>query len=161
MFIDEYGTKTRMNRSHARSAKGKRAHMSEALDPAVRLSVISALSLTGVGPTLTIEGSVDGQVFEDYVEHFLSRELTRDDIVMMDNIRFHYNQRILAKLRDLGARVEYLPAYSPDPNPLEECISKIKAIPRKKRSTTRKKLETALKQAINEVTKSDIAGWSR
>lgn len=87
--------------------------MSEAFDPAVRLSVISALSLTGVGPTLTIEGSVDGQVFEDYVEHFLSRELTRDDIVMMDNIRFHYNQRILAKLRDLGARVEYLPAYKP------------------------------------------------
>lgn len=161
MFIDEYGINTGMNRSHARSAKGKRAHMSEAFDPAVRLSVISALSLTGVGATLTIEGSVDGQVFEEYVEHFLSRELKRDDIVIMDNIRFHHNQRIFAKLRDLGVRVEHLPAYSPDLNPLEECISKIKAILRKKRPTTRKKLETALKQAINEVTKSDIAGWFR
>ena len=135
--------------------------MSEAFNPVVKLSVISALSLAGVGATLTIEGSVDGQVFAQYIEHFLCRELKTGDIVIMDNVKFHHNQKILARLRNLGIHVEHLPAYSPDFNPLEECISKIKAALRKKRPPTKRKLENALKQAINEVTTSDILGWFR
>ena len=150
-----------MNRSHARAAKGKRAKMKEVFDPKVRLSVISALSLTGVGATLTTEGAIDGQIFGQYVEHFLCRELKPNDIVLMDNVKFHHNQKILDMIRSTGAEVEHLPAYSPDFNPLEECISKIKAVLRKKRSPTKRKLENALAKAMNDVTKSDISGWFR
>lgn len=135
--------------------------MIETFHPDVKLSVISALSLTGVGATLTIEGAVDGQVFEQYVKHLLCRELKPGNIVIMDNIKFHHNQKILAMLKSTGACVEHLPSYSPDFNPIEECISKIKAVLRKKRPPTKRRLENALAQTMNEVTTSDIIGWFR
>lgn len=135
--------------------------MKEVFNPKVKLSVVSALSLAGVGATLTIEGAIGGQVFEQYVEHFLCRELNPNDIVIMDNVKFHHNEKILAIINSTGARVEHLPAYSPDLNPLEECISKIKALLRRKRPPTKRRLENALAKAMNEVTKSDIIGWFR
>lgn len=133
--------------------------MTEAFEPDVKLSVISALSLAGVGATLTIEGAIDGQVFEQYVEHFLCRELKPGDVVLMDNVKFHHNQKILSMIKSTGTHVEHLPAYSPDFNPLEECISKIKAVLRKKRPPTKRRLENSLVQAMNNVAKSDIIGW--
>ena len=159
VFIDEFGVHTGMNRSYARSRVGERATMTESFDIDTKWSVISALSLTGVGATLTIEGAVDGEVFQLYVQRFLCPNLRPGNIVVMDNVKFHHNRETIRMIENTGARVVHLPPYSPDFNPIEECISKIKAILRKERPDTKRKLSTSLRRAINNVTKADILGW--
>jgi transposase len=123
------------------------------------LSVISALTLRGVLAPMTIEGTVNREVFEAYVEHVLGPELQRGDIVFLDNVKFHYSERAVNLTEAAGASVEYLPAYSPDLDPIEECISKIKAILRKLKARTKRTLGSALRRAIEMVTLDDIRGW--
>jgi len=159
VFIDEFAIHTAMTRTHARAPRGERAVVSEPGHHGPNTSVISALSLTGVGATMTIEGAVDGQVFDLYVEHFLVPELIAGDIVLLDNVKFHYSPRAISLIEAAGARVEHLPAYSPDFNPIEECISKIKAILRALKARTERKLGNALAKAIKMVTLDDICGW--
>lgn len=148
-----------MTRSHARSLKGERAESVEPFNPGKKMSVIGSLSLTGVGATMSIEGAVDTEVFDAYVEHFLVPILIKDDIVLLDNVKFHYSQRAIGLIESVGARVLHIPAYSPDFNPIEECISKIKAILRAAKARTHRKLQNALAKAIKMVAVDDICGW--
>ena len=159
VFLDEFSIHTGMNRSHARSRVGERAVMTEAFEIDTKWSVISALSLTGVGATLTIEGSINGEVFQQYVQHFLHQHLWPGHIVVMDNVKFHHNRETIRVIESTGARVVHLPPYSPDFNPIEECISKIKAIMKKERPVTQRKLGNSLRRAINKVSPIDILGW--
>ncbi len=77
----------------------------------------------------------------------------------MDNVSFHKNRRAVTMIKAAGARVEYLPAYSPEFNPIEHGISKIKAALRREKAKTQPKLERALLQAMRQVTADDIRGW--
>lgn len=106
-----------------------------------------------------IEGAVNGEVFELYVEHLLAPALRADDIVFLDNVKFHYSARVVSLIEATGARVEYLPAYSPDVDPIEECIAKLKTILRTLKARTQRTLSTALKYALAQVTPEDIRGW--
>jgi transposase len=133
--------------------------MTEAFDIDTKLSVIGALSVKGIGATLAIEGAVNGEVFQQYVQRFLCPTLRRGNIVVMDNVKFHHNRETIRMIEKTGARVVYLPPYSPDFNPIEECISKIKALLRKERPATKRKLGNSLRRAISNVTKTDILGW--
>jgi transposase len=159
VFIDEFAVNTAMTRTHARAPRGERAEVSEPGHDGPNTSVLSALSLCGVSAMMTIEGAVDTQVFDLYVEHFLVPELIEGDIVVLDNVKFHYSQRAISMIEAAGARVEHLPAYSPDFNPIEECISKIKAILRSLKARTKRKLNNALAKAIKMVSIDDICGW--
>ena len=123
------------------------------------LSVVSALALGGVFAPLTIEGAVNGEVFALYVEHWLAPELRADDLVFLDKVQFHYSARAVGLIEATGARVEYLPAYSPDFDPIEECIAKLKTILRTLKARTQRKLGTALQYALAQVTTEDIRGW--
>jgi transposase len=159
VFLDEFSVHTGMNRSYARSRVGERAAMTEAFEIDTKWSVISALSLTGVDATLTIEGAIDGEVFQQYVQHFLCQHLRPGNIVVMDNVKFHHNRETIRMIESTGARVVHLPPYSPDFNPIEECISKIKAVLKKERPATQRKLGNSLRRAINRVSPTDILGW--
>lgn len=159
VFIDEFAIHPAMTRTHARAPRGERAVVSEPGHHGPNTSVISALSLTGVSAMMTIEGAVDGQVFDLYVEHILVPELLAGDIVLLDNVKFHYSPRAISLIEAAGARVEHLPAYSPDFNPIEECISKIKAILRSLKARTKRKLGNALAKAAQMVSLDDICGW--
>jgi transposase len=106
---------------------------------------------------MTIEGAVDTQVFDLFVEHFLVPTLIKGDLVVLDNVKFHYSQRAIELIEAAGARVEHLPAYSPDFNPIEECISKIKTTLRSLKART--KLNNALAKAIKMISVDDICGW--
>ncbi len=108
---------------------------------------------------MMIEGAVDTQVWDVYIERFLVPELKPGEIVMLDQVSFHGSLRAIGLLRAAGARVEELPAYSPDFDPLEECISKIKGKLRSSRARTELGLLQALKRAIEKVTPKDIRGW--
>ena len=159
VFIDEFAVNTSMTRTHARAPRGERAEVSEPGHHGLNISVLGALSLSGIGAIMTIEGAVDTQVFDLYVEHFLVPQLVKGDIVILDNVNFHYSQQATGLIEAAGARVEHLPAYSPDFNPIEECISKIKAILRSLKARTKRKLNNALAKAIKMISIDDICGW--
>jgi len=138
---------------------GERARVKEPTERAPNISVISAIRLSGVGATMMIEGAVDTRVWDGYIERFLVPELEPGEIVMLDQVSFHGSLRAIGLIRAAGARVEELPAYSPDFDPLEECISKIKGKLRSSRARTELGLLQALKRAIEKVTPKDIRGW--
>lgn len=160
-FIDEFGIHLGMSRNYARAPRGERAEVLERFDTGGNISVISALTLRGVQVPLMIKGAVDGEVLEHYVEHWLVPELQPGDVVLWDNVPTHKNSRAIALIEEAAARVEPLPAYSPDLDPIEECISKVKACLRRIGAETLPKLQRALKQAIATITLQDIRGWFR
>ena len=159
VFVDEFGINRAMSRIYARAPRGERARVKEPTERGSNISVISALRLSGVGATMMIEGAVDTQVWDVYIERFLVPELKPGEIVMLDQVSFHGSLRAIGLIRAAGARVEELPAYSPDFDPLEECISKIKGKLRSSRARTELGLLQALKRAIEKVTPKDIRGW--
>jgi transposase len=148
-----------MTRNQARSPSGERAEVTEPFNGGSNVSVISSLSLTGVGATMEIKGAVDTQVFDAFVEHFLVPTLLESDIVLLDNVSFHYSTRAIKLIEEAGASVLHIPAYSPKFNPIEECISKIKEFLRTAKARTKRKLFNALRKAIEKVTIQDICGW--
>ncbi len=123
--------------------------------------MISALTLEGVRAPLMIEGAMDGEALELYVRQFLVPQLRAGDMVIWDNVPTHKNARVLNLIAATGARVEPWPAYSPDLNPKEECISKLKAELRRVKAETKRKLRNALQRAYAKVTLQDIRGWFR
>jgi len=158
-FIDEFGVHLSMTRDYARAPRGKRAEAVERFDTGENISVICALTLKGVRAPMMIEGAIDANVLERYVEHFLAPLLHPGDIVLWDNVAIHKNANVIARIKATGAQLEPLPAYSPDFDPIEECVSKVKAILRKIKAESITALRHALKQAFAQVTKNDIRGW--
>lgn len=148
-----------MTRTHARSLKGERVELLEPFQRGPHISVIGSLSLAGFGASMSLEGAVDAQVFDTYVERFLAPTLLPGDLVLLDNVKFHYSARAIELMEAVGAKVLHLPAYSPDFNPIEECISKIKASLRSAKARTRRKLFKALARAIEKISIDDICGW--
>ena len=148
-----------MSRACARAPRGERAVVIEPFETGGSISVIGALTLDGVRAPMMIEGPIDGQVLELYVRHFLVPQLEPGDIVIWDNVPTHKCRNVIALIEATGARVEPLPAYSPDFNPKEECISKIKAELKRVKANTKRKLLNALKRAYAKVTLADIRGW--
>jgi len=80
-----------------------------------------------MGAPFLIEGAVNGEFFAKYVQKVLCPEIKRGDIVVLDNVGVHKNKRAHELIEARGARVLYLPAYSPDMNPIEMAFSKLKA----------------------------------
>jgi transposase len=158
-FIDEFGVHLAMYPVCARAPRGERAEVEERFETGSNISVICVLTVRGVRAPMMIEGSIDGEVLEHYVEQFLTPKLRAGDIVLWDNVPIHKNKRAIALIEAKGARVEPLPAYSPDLDPIEECISKIKTELRRAKAGTVQKLGNALKRAFANVTTQDARGW--
>jgi transposase len=145
--------------AYARAPRGERAEVEERFETGPNISVICVLTLRGIRAPMMIEGAIDGEVLERYVEHFLAPELRPGHIVLWDNVPTHKNNRAIALIEASGARVEPLPAYSPDLDPIEECISKVKNELRRTKADTVRKLRSALKRAFANVTAQDARGW--
>jgi len=159
IFLDEFGIHLAMTRPHARAPIGERANVTEPFNHGSNISVISALGLHGVCAPMTIAGAVNSEVFALYVEHLLVPCLSPGNLVLLDNVKFHYSPRAIELIEAAGAGVVHIPAYSPDLNPIEECISKIKETLRSFKARTKRKLSNALAKAIALVTEGDIRGW--
>lgn len=108
---------------------------------------------------LTVEGAVDTEVFNAYAEQVLAPRLRRGDVIVLDNLGSHRASRIEEVATGRGAQVLWLPPYSPDYSPIEQCWSKIKSYLRGRKARTNDELNKALAQAIKFVTKADICGW--
>lgn len=107
---------------------------------------------------MCVEGATNAEVFEVYVEHFLAPTLSEGQVVL-DNLGAHRPNRIRKLIEERGAELVFLPAYSPDLNPIEEAFSKIKNALRKVGARTHEALLEAMAQALYAVTSWDAAGW--
>jgi transposase len=148
-----------MTRTRARSPKGLRAETVEAFNRGQNISTIAAMGLGGVCAPMSIEGAINTEVFDLYVEHMLVPVLQPGDILLLDNVKFHYSAQAISLIEAAGAEVLHIPAYSPDFNPIEECISKIKETLRSRKARTKRKLYNALAKAIEKITAQDSLGW--
>lgn len=108
---------------------------------------------------MTVRGAVDSLVFLAYLEQVLCPTLCEGDVVVMDNLPAHKVQSVRALIEARGARLIYLPPYSPDLNPIEKCWSKIKTHLRAVKAGTYDALSEALKQALLTITAEDAKGW--
>jgi transposase len=159
IFVDESAVNTAMTRRYGRAPRGERAHDSAPRNYGTHTSVIGAMGLRGLVAALTVEGAVDTEVFDAYLARVLGPRLRRGDVVVLDNLTAHRASRIEEVAAARGAQVLWLPPYSPDYSPIEQCWSKIKSYLRGAKARTRGQLEEALTVALGLVTKADIRGW--
>ena len=108
---------------------------------------------------MTVDGATDTEVFRAYAEQVLCPWLRPGDIVVMDNLSPHKSEPTLQLIEAAGAEVLFLPAYSPDLNPIEKMWSKVKAILRRLKPRTTEEIHDAVRQALKEITASDARGW--
>jgi transposase len=121
--------------------------------------MISSVRLDGSTACMTIEGATDTAVFRAYVRAILIPSLRPGDIVVMDNLGPHKNAKTLGLIAQAGAIVRFLPAYSPDLNPIEMMWSKLKALLRRAEARTAEELQHAIAHALRQITPQDAAHW--
>jgi transposase len=122
-------------------------------------TLLSSMTVEGMGPSLAVEGATDREVFEAYVEKMLAPSLQAEQVVVMDNLSAHKGERVRALVEERGAQLSYLPPYSPDLNPIEEAFAKIESLLRKAEARTREALVEAMGQAISAVSARDAQGF--
>ena len=115
-------------------------------------TLIAALGITGVSCATVVDGAVNGDVFEAFVEQVLVPELRTGDVVIMDNLSSHKRTRVRELIEAAGARLVFLPAYSPDLNPIELIFAKIKQLLRSLACRTRDVLWKAMQSVLDQVT---------
>jgi transposase len=158
-FVDESGVNLAMTRRFGRAPRGERVIGAVPQNYGTNLTMLAALSLHGIEAVMTIEGATDAEVFQAYVEQVLVPTLRPGDIVVLDNLSAHKMTTIREVIEGRGARLLYLPPYSPDLAPIEQAWSKIKTFLRAAKARTCEALELAIQQAVTTITAADAHGW--
>jgi transposase len=159
VFVDEMGTNTSLSPLRGWSPKGQRAYCSVPRNRGPNTTLLSSMTMQGMGPSLAVEGATTAAVFETYVEPVLSPMLRPGQIVVMDNLSSHKGERVKGPIEERGCKLLYLPPYSPDFNPIEEAFAKVKGILRKAEARGRKALIEAIGQAMSAVSARDAQGF--
>lgn len=159
VFIDESGAKTNMTRLRGRTERGKRLYASAPHGHWHTTTMISSIRMDGSTACMAIEGATDSEVFRAYVKEVLRPTLRPGDLVIMDNLRVHKDEQTLKLIEEVGATPLFLPAYSPDLNPIEKMWSKLKALLRSFEARTLPELIEAIACALSRITAKDAMGW--
>jgi transposase len=158
--VDESSTNIAMVPRYGRAPKGEGAHAKAPRNWGKNVTLISSITLSGMGPSMSIQGSSDTESFSLYTREVLARRLESGQIVLMDNLSVHSRG---AWVRDLieekGCRLWLLPSYSPDLNPIEEAFSKVKNLIRKAKARTLEALFAATAEALGEVSEEDARAF--
>ena len=160
-FIDETGSTVAMARDYARSPRGQRVQDTAPRNYGDVITVIGALTTAGLTALMTLRGGTTKEVFVAYVEQVLVPELTEGDLVVMDNLAAHKDARVRALIEGAGAKVIFLPPYSPDLNPIELAWSWVKWWLKTAAARSEEGVNTALAMAKDLITGSMAAGWVR
>jgi transposase len=148
-----------MTRLWGRAARGQRVHASAPAGHWQTTTMICSLRLDGSTACMAIPSATDTEVFRAYVAEVLCPTLRPGDLVVMDNLAPHKSDPTLELIAAAGASVLFLPAYSPDFNPIEKMWSKVKAHLRGAEARTREDLITEIGNALEKVTAQDALGW--
>jgi transposase len=158
-FIDESGINRAMTRLYGRAPRGERALGSAPQNYGQHVTLLGALSCTGLEAVMMIEGATDSDVFRAYVQKVLCPTLREGAIVVADNLSAHKAAGVPEAIAAQGAQRLYLPPYSPALNPIEQCWSKIKTFLRAAKARTREALDAAVTRALATVTALDARAW--
>ena len=163
VFIDETGIHLAMARNYGRAKSEQRIFEAKRNRPkqSEKYTWISALSSEKIFAHFEINGSMTGESFLCYVEEILIPELAPEQVVIMDNLACHKMEVIRQSFENAGQKYLFLPPYSPDFSPIEECWSKFKAILKKIAARTVKSMQEATEFALQSISTQDIEGWFR
>ena len=161
VFIDETSVTTKMVRQYGRCPVGRRLVAKVPHGHWKTMTFIAGLRVDGMTAPYVIDGSMDGPAFLAYVEQVLAPTLHDGDIVFMDNLRTHKVDGVAAAIEAAGATVRYLPAYSPDFNPIEMAFSKLKTAMRKGAARTVEALWKLIGRLIKTFAADECANYFR
>jgi transposase len=159
LFVDECGTHTSMAPIYGYAPRGERLSVSVPRNRGKNTTLLSSMTIEGMGSSLAVEGATTSRVFETYVEKVLIPSLEPGQIVVMDNLSAHRPKRIRELIEQRGCELVYLPSYSPDYNPIEEAFAKIKNLLRKAAARSKEALIGAIAAALSAITAEDIRGY--
>ncbi len=159
VFIDETGAQTNMARRYGRAPRGERLISKVPWGHWKTITFVAALKWDRITAPAVFDGPMDGDCFLAYVEQVLAPALLPGDIVVMDNLANHKVAGIEEAIEATGAALRYLPPYSPDLNPIEQAISKLKSHLRKDAARTLETLIEAIANALKKFTPQECANF--
>ena len=161
IFLDESGVDTAMVRRYARAQDGHRAVAAAPAGHWRRLTLLGALGVDGLVAMMTVPRATDTEVFLAFVEQVLLPALQGrpHPIVVLDRLTSHRSPRVLAAFAAAGVEVRFLPAYSPDFNPIEPCWSKIKTTLRNIAARSLEALDEVMPAVLDTISARDARGW--
>ena len=161
VFIDETAVTTKMVRHYGRAPRGERLVSSVPHGHWKTLTFVAALRIDGLTAPTVIDGAMNGPSFIAYVEQVLAPALRKGDIVFMDNLSTHKIDGVREAIEAAGAKLRYLPAYSPDLNPIEMAFAKLKTALRKGAARTVKALMKLIGKLIKKFAPEQCANYFR
>jgi transposase len=159
VFLDETGANTKMARRHGRAPRGQRLRASIPHGHWKTTTFIGGLRLGGMTAPMVLDGPMTGAWFLAYVEQVLVPTLRPGDIVILDNLAAHKNAAARRAIEAAGAKLLFLPPYSPDLNPIENAFAKLKALLRKAAARTKDHLWKAIAYIIDTFSPKECANY--
>lgn len=159
VFIDETWASTNMARTRGRAPKGERLRAGVPHGHWKTTTFIAGLRLSGFVAPIVLDGPINGEAFQAYVDQALVPTLRCGDIVVMDNLGSHKGPGVRKAIEAAGATLLYLPPYSPDFNPIEKAFAKLKALLRKAAERTQEGLWNAIGDLLPTITPQEAANY--
>jgi transposase len=159
VFIDETGASTKMTRLRGRAPRGERLRASVPHGHWKTTTFVAGLRLTGLTAPMVLDGPMDRMAFLAYAQHILAPTLSKDDIVIMDNLPAHKGDEIRLIIERTGAKLVFLPPYSPDFNPIENAFAKLKALLRKAAERTVEGLWRTIGTLLDQFSPQECANY--
>ena len=159
VFVDESGANRALAPRYGYAPKGQRSHGQVPRNRGRNTSILAALSPEGLVATRTVEGSTNTAIFLSYLDEVLCPVLRPGQTVILDNLPAHKNQAVRARIEAAGCRLVFLPAYSPDFNPIEHAFAKLKMFLRKAKARTQETLQAAIAAGLATITAPNAQGW--
>ena len=161
VFIDETGTNTKMVRARGRCRRGQRLIGKSPWGHWNTTTFVAGLRCNEISAPCVLDGAMNGHAFLTYLEKVLLPNLKAGDIVVMDNLAAHKVDGVRALIEAVGAKLLYLPPYSPDFNPIEMAFAKLKALLRKGAARSREALWDKITDALQAFTPGECANYFR
>jgi len=159
VFIDETGASTKMARLRGRAPRGERLRAGVPHGHWKTTTFVAGLRLTGLTAPMVLDGPMDRMAFLAYAQHILAPTLSKDDIVIMDNLPAHKRDEIRLVIESTGAKLVFLPPYSPDFNPIENAFAKLKALLRKAAERTVEGLWRTIGTLLDQFSPQECANY--
>jgi transposase len=158
-YLDESGAQTNMTRLYGRAPRGERLVDTAPGGHWASLTMVCTILYDRVVAPMVTDGPMNGLTFQGYVDWLLVPELKSGDTVIMDNLSSHKSTAVETSIQATGAKLLFLPPYSPDLNPIEQMWSKVKAHLRREAKRTQRTLTNAIGKALKSVTPEDCRGF--
>jgi len=159
VFIDETWTKTNMTRLYGWAPRGERLVDKVPQGKWKTATFLAALRNDRIEAPCVFDGPINGERFRAYVEQFLIPTLKPNDIVILDNLGSHKGKAVRKAVKAAGARLLFLPKYSPDLNPIEQVFAKLKHLLRKAAARSVEAICAAIGQILGAFTPDECANY--